>query len=179
MANDAYPWVKFSFYPCPVGASDPSGCDKNPGPFPGVNPNCCLNDKFEDCLVQQLQCFNTSSCSFTAQYKLAKFLYCFEGSVISEGQCSSDALNCTKFAGIDDIFPAVQACVKDPTQMAHAASAMDGACARMKIKSWPTVLINNVLTCEDDSCFIPLLPKLCDAYTSTPKPRSCQKLLAL
>ncbi len=35
----------------------------------------------------------------------------------------------------------------------------------MQIKSWPTVLINNVLTCEDDSCFIPLLPKLCQGAT--------------
>ncbi len=27
--------------------------------------------------------------------------------------------------------------------------------------SWPTVVVNNELLCEDDSCFIPLLPPLC------------------
>lgn len=57
--------------------------------------------------------------------------------------------------------------------MRLAATAMDKACSAMgvmlswgthltaQIKSWPTVLINNVLTCEDDSCFIPLLPFVC------------------
>lgn len=166
--------MKFSFYPCPVGASDPSGCNQNPGPFPGVSPKCCVNDKYEDCMVQEIQCFNTTACNFTMQHKLSKFLQCFEGGVIAEGKCPGDALNCSKYAGLDQIFPAAEACTKDAAAMRKAASAMDSVCSSMKIKSWPTVLINNVLTCEDDSCFIPLLPKLCQVYRSRPLPKSCQ-----
>lgn len=176
VSQDAYPWVKFSFYPCPVGASQPSGCKKNPGPFPGVNPNCCLNDKFEDCLVQKLQCFDQTSCPFQAQFNLSKFLFCFEGGIIAEGQCPGNASKCMAYAGMGDLYDEVNACVNDPTKMASAASAMEALCTAEHPPSWPDVHINGKRTCEDDSCFIPLLPKLCDAYKSSPKPKSCQQL---
>jgi len=174
VSTDAVPWVKFSFYPCPVGASDPSGCKKNPGPFPGVNPNCCLNDKFEDCLVQKLQCFDNTQCNFTTQYNLSKFLFCLEGGQISEGQCPGSPSSCMKFAGMDGLFNDTNACVNTPARMASAASDMEAACKAENPPSWPTVKINGVRTCEDDSCFIPLLPKLCAAYKGSPKPKSCQ-----
>lgn len=176
VSTDAYPWVKFSFYPCPVGASDPSGCKKNPGPFPGVNPNCCINDKFEDCLVHKLQCFYNTSCPFDSMHKLSKFLFCFEGSVIAEGQCPGNASKCMTYAGMGSLYNEIAACVQDPAQMQVAASAMEGRCTAEKVPSWPDVHINGVRTCEDDSCFIPLLPYLCQAYKSTPKPKSCQRL---
>lgn len=176
VSTDAYPWVKFSFYPCPVGASDPSGCKKNPGPFPGVNPNCCINDKFEDCLVHKLQCFQNTDCSFDTMHNLSKFLFCFEGGVIAEGQCPGNATKCMAYAGMGDMYNDVAACVADPTQMKEAATAIESACNAEHPPSWPNVRINGVRTCEDDSCFIPLLPVLCKAYKGSPKPRSCQRL---
>ena len=67
-----------------------------------MSPKCCVNDKYEDCMVQEIQCFNTTACNFTMQYarargsdlrhKLSKFLQCFEGGVIAEGKCPGDAL---------------------------------------------------------------------------------------
>lgn len=162
-----------------MGAADPSGCKKNPGPFPGVNPNCCLNDKFEDCLVQKLQCFDETSCSFATQLALSKFLFCFEGGLIAEGQCPGNASKCMTYAGLGAMYDDVNACVNDPTRMAQAAHAMESRCTAEKPPSWPDVHINGVRTCEDDSCFIPLLPKLCAAYKGSPKPNSCLKLAGL
>ena len=37
--DDEAPWAKFSFYPCPVGASTPKGCLSNPCP-PKVRHRC-------------------------------------------------------------------------------------------------------------------------------------------
>eukprot|EP00047_Mylnosiga_fluctuans_P002988 m.226878 g.226878 ORF g.226878 m.226878 type:complete len:134 (-) comp11497_c0_seq1:178-579(-) len=130
-------------------------------------------------MVQQFQCFQnltTTPCNPQLRLQMSKFLYCFEGQKISEGHCDADVKNCTDFAGLTQYYDAITTCVSDPTQMAKAASAMDKACAARKPDSWPTVVVNNQLLCEDDSCFIPLLPPLCLAYKGTPKPKSCQTL---
>jgi len=82
-----------------------------------------------------------------------------------------------EYAGMPDLFEDVNACVYDPARMKVAASAMEARCTAEKPPSWPDVHINGVRTCEDDSCFIPLLPKLCQAYKGSPKPKSCLALL--
>lgn len=176
VANDTYPWVNFSFYPCPVGADTPAGCKANPGPFQ-MNPDCCVNDKFEACMVAKLQCFPGSTvCPFDTQRRMAKFLSCFEGASISEGECPGNAQTCATAAGLDQYYTAIQACTTNAIAMKNAAANMTAACKAQNPSSWPTVLINGVLTCPDDPCMMPLLPKLCKAYRSTPKPASCQAL---
>lgn len=60
---------------------------QDPGPFPAVEPRCCLNDKYEDCMVQQLKCFSGSSpaqCNFTTQYvwRVDRFFRVFFGSLL-------------------------------------------------------------------------------------------------
>ncbi len=40
---------------------------QNPGEFP--DPKCCIHDKFEDCMVQQFQCFQNVSSNCTDQLR--------------------------------------------------------------------------------------------------------------
>jgi len=174
VATDSYPWVEFSFYPCPVGADTPAGCAANPGPFQ-MNPDCCVNDKFEACMVQQLQCFpNNTACNATLRLQMANFLSCFEGSTISEGQCPGNAQKCAASSGLGSLYPVIMQCVNNNTSMKAAAAAMDKVCTAEKVQSWPHVRIDGKLTCPDDPCMMPLLPKLCAAYKSKPKPASCR-----
>lgn len=141
-----------------------------------MNPDCCVNDKFEACMVDQLQCFpNSTTCNATTRLKLGNFLSCFEGGSISEGQCPGNAKNCLTKAGMPELYPTVMACVNNVTSVKAAAAKMDKTCTAESVTSWPHVRINGVLTCPDDPCMMPLLPKLCDAYTSRPVPASCSK----
>jgi hypothetical protein len=161
--QDPYLWVNFSFYPCPVGADTPAGCTANPGPFPGVNADCCTNDKFEACMVAQLQCFPGSAvCDNALRTKMAAFLKCLEGSFISEGQCPGDPKTCMGVANLTAYYPAIATCYNTPAAAQKASQAMNATCTAENPKSWPHVRINNKLMCEDDSCFMPLLPFLCD-----------------
>jgi len=93
---DDAPWAQFSFYPCPVGAPTPMGCLSDPCPpkEPGCNhadfTECCIKDKFEDCLVHELGCFTNATeaeCSFDTRLKLGKFVGCFEGGHVEEDHC--------------------------------------------------------------------------------------------
>ena len=160
---DPYVWVNFEFYPCPVGADTPAGCTADPGPFPGVNPNCCLNDKFEACMVSQLQCLpGSTTCPPELSAKMAHFLGCLEGGLISEGQCPGSPQACAATANLTDYYPAISACYNSPHAAKKASLFMNQTCTAEAPKSWPHVRINGVLMCEDDSCFMPLLPYLCD-----------------
>lgn len=177
--EDSYNWVNFSFYPCPVGADTPAGCPANPGPFAGVNKDCCYNDKFEACMVSQFQCFlDSPSCNNTLRHQMANFLSCFEGGDINEGQCPGVAETCMATAGLSQYYPTIMSCYNDEVAVQKASEAMNATCTKENPQSWPHVRINGKLMCEDDSCFMPLLPKLCAAYKSTPKPNSCLKLEA-
>lgn len=175
--QDPYLWVNFSFYPCPVGADTPAGCAANPGPWPGVNPDCCTNDKFEACMVSQLQCFPGSTvCDNVLRTKMAVFIQCLEGKLIEDGECPGDPKSCMTTANLTAYYPAISNCYNTPALVQKASLAMNVTCTAENPQSWPHVRVNGKLLCEDDSCFMPLLPVLCDAYTSTPKPPSCQKL---
>jgi len=139
-----------------------------------MNPDCCVNDKFEACMVDLLQCFpNSTTCNATTQLQMSKFLSCFEGGSISEGQCPGNANTCSKKAGMANLYPAIMQCVNNVTSVKAAAAKMDKVCTAEAVQSWPHVRINGKLTCPDDSCMMPLLPFLCDAYQSRPKPASC------
>lgn len=131
-------------------------------------------------MVRRLQCFpnNTAGCDNALRTQMARFLSCFEGGLISEGQCPGNARTCMAVANLTDYYGDVMACYNDDDAVAAASRAMNYTCSAQKPKSWPTVIIDDVLMCEDDSCFMPLLPYLCKAYKSEPKPRSCQELAA-
>lgn len=176
MKSDSYPWVQFSFYPCPVGADVPSQCSQGL-PFP-MDPQCCVNDKFEACLQTKLQCFeNSTSCDFDTRRKLANFLSCFEGQTIDEGHCPGKADECMKKADLyDKYYTAVNACFNNPIAVKSASRAMNESCTVAQVQWWPYVHVNGKLLCSDDSCMMPLLPVLCKAYQGSPKPASCQQL---
>lgn len=181
---DDEPWAKFSFYPCPVGAPTPKGCLSNPCPpkEPGCYKpqftECCVKDKFEDCLVSHLNCFDDTNCTFENRLKLSKFLGCFEGGHIEEDTCPQDPKNCTDFAGID--YEPIEACFKNESAVKAAGAPIDEACTKEDPAFWPHVKVNGEQAggpgCDQDSCVIPILPVLCKAYAGSPKPKSCTML---
>eukprot|EP00729_Bicosta_minor_P004205 gene4205-8290_t len=183
---DDAPWAQFSFYPCPVGAPTPMGCLSDPCPpkEPGCNhadfTECCIKDKFEDCLVHELGCFTNATeaeCSFDTRLKLGKFVGCFEGGHVEEDHCPQDPKNCTSAAGLTEHFDAIQACYSNATAVTAAAKYLEDTCAEQNIEFWPHVMVDGAPSggqgCMEDSCVIPILPHLCKAYTGNPKPKSC------
>jgi hypothetical protein len=175
--TDDYAWAEFNFFPCPdgTGSPTPAGCAADPGY--GKGPNCCLHDKFESCMVQQFQCFpNNTKCNTDLRLKLSQFLSCFEGSHIEEDVCNADALTCLKQASLDSQYDTIMSCYNNTTQVRAAGTAMEALCKQANPQWWPYVFVNGKLLCGDDSCMMPLLPQLCKAYKSTPKPKSCQAL---
>lgn len=173
--TDDYNWALFNFYPCPVGADTPAGCTNNPGY--GKGPDCCIHDKFEACMVNQFNCFeNSTTCDTTLRLKMARFLSCYEGSHVEEEVCPADTKGCMIQADLMDRYDEINFCFNTTESVKKAAARMDAACTAEKVTWWPHVRVNNVLLCGDDSCMMPLLPKLCDAYRSHPKPKSCQHL---
>lgn len=161
------------------------GCYTNPCPprEPGCNhadfTECCLKDKYEDCLVEELGCFtNATGCNTDVRLKLSKFVGCFEGGHVEEDHCPQDPKNCTLAAGFTEkTYDAANACYTNNTAVAAAAKKLEVACEAQNIEFWPHVLVNGEPSggknCVDDSCVIPILPKLCEAYKGTPKPKSC------
>lgn len=192
---DDEPWAQFSFYPCPVGAPTPGGCLANPCPpkEQGCRKadfiECCVKDKFEDCLVNELGCFDGGSaitkpsCDFDTRLKLGRFVGCFEGGHVEEDHCTQDPKNCSAAAGLMDHYGAIDACFKNATAVSAAAAVLDEACAAQNIEFWPHVMVNGEQAggkdCEQDSCVIPILPVLCKAYTGATKPKSCDMADAL
>jgi len=130
-------------------------------------------------MVQKFQCFRdpSTACDADLRLSMSKFLNCFEGTVIDEGHCEhTNASSCADTAGWDAaVYTDIMSCVSDKVRMAQAAAAMDKVCSAKSPKSWPTVVINDKDLCEDDSCFMPLLPVLCKNYKSSPKPKSCAR----
>lgn len=185
---DDYQWAKFSFYPCPVGASTPLGCLSDPCPpkEPGCVKKdfveCCIKDKYEDCIVSHLGCTDESPCTMDTRAKLAKFLGCFEGGHISENHCPQDPKNCTVYAGLGAEYEAINHCFSNATQVTAAGKPIDATCAAENIDFWPHVKVNGVKAggpnCDQDSCVIPILPVLCRAYSGAAKPKTCQMLAA-
>lgn len=172
--EDTRQWAQFVFVPCPVGSPKTSNCTADPGY--GIGPNCCIHDKYEACMVQEFGCLhNSTACDMNLRAKMAKFLHCFEGQVIKEETCDADAEQCFSIANLDARFPAVDACVKDDKKSAAASDTMAAICTKQKPNGWPTVVVDGVTLCGDDSCFMPLLKPLCAAYKGTPKPNSCKK----
>jgi len=186
---DEAPWAKFSFYPCPVGASTPKGCLSNPCPpkEPGCVKaeflECCIKDKYEDCLVHTLGCNDLgpdSECDFDTRLKLGKFVGCFEGGHVEEDHCPQDPRNCTVTAGLGDQYDKINACFSNETQVEAAGVPIDAACSAQNITFWPHVQVNGKQAggpgCDEDHCVIPILPVLCKAYTGATKPKSCSLL---
>lgn len=176
--HDETDWAKFSFFPCPVGADTPAGCLVNPCP-PKI-PNCvhktyiecCQRDKLEDCITATLDCYDDSSCTTATRLRLAKFLGCFEGGHIEENFCTQDPVNCSKYAGLESEWPAIEKCYNTPSIVRKASDFNTRACTAQNITAWPHVLVNKQVTYD----LVPILPTLCAAYKGTPKPNSCKKL---
>lgn len=196
--HDVTPWVSFSFYPCPVGANTVEGCKTNPCP-PKIQPcdhktyeQCCVQDKFEDCVVAQLGCNDYDAdphykdCGFDTRLKLAKFVGCFEGGgKIEEDVCNNDGKKCIDEAGLATQYKAIEACWGNGTATTAASAPIDKACAAQQaaVKPpheffWPHVQINGKQAggedCVQDSCVIPILPVLCKAYAGATTPKSCK-----
>lgn len=62
-------------------------------------------------------------------------------------------------------------CYKKDSAVKKAADFNTNACTAQNITAWPHVLVNKNLTFD----IVPILPTLCEAYTGTPKPNSCEK----
>lgn len=178
VASDAYPWVNFTFVPCPVGGDTLPECATNPGPF-AMPPDCCEHDKFEACLVSTLGCYPMSAqCSFPVQLQLAQFLGCFEGGKgpFNDGVCHADAQKCATVANLTDQYAAVMSCVNNNQQCGGISRSLNATCTREpNLMGWPHVRVNGILTCGDDSCMMPLLQVLCNAYPLDVKPASCNQ----
>lgn len=184
---DDEPWAKFSFYPCPVGASTPAGCLRDPCPpkEPGCVKaeflECCVKDKFEDCLVHTLGCTDLSNdCDYDTRLKLSKFVGCFEGGHIEEDHCPQDPRNCTEAAGLSEYYDQIHSCFSNDTLVEAAGAQIDAACSAQNITFWPHVQVNGAQAggpgCDEDHCVIPILPVLCKAYGGATKPKSCALL---
>lgn len=178
VASDAYPWVEFTFVPCPVGGDTLPECKSNPGPF-AMPPDCCVHDKFEACLMSTISCYPMSAgCTFARQVQLSQFLSCFEGGgPFQDGVCKANAETCATTANFTDEYNAIMTCVNNANTVGPISRALNATCtAEPSINNgWPHVRVNGILTCGDDSCMMPLLQVLCNAYPLDTKPTSCNQ----
>lgn len=79
--------------------------------------------------MKELGCFpNNASCDFDLRLKMGKFLHCFEGGTISEGQCPASTINCTSVAGLESRYAAIQACYVNAEKAKAASDFMNATC---------------------------------------------------
>lgn len=140
-------------------------------------PACCQHDKFEACMMSTLGCYPMSSaCTSSRQLQVAQFLSCFEGGKgpFQDGVCLANAQKCAAVANLSADYDTIMSCVNNDQQSKSISLALNHTCTvEPTIIGWPHVRVNGVLTCGDDSCMMPLLQVLCNAYPLDVKPASC------